>query len=209
MRIALWIGVLLFAVGMATYFATQSKYGRIDWTPLSLALPLSAGTTTSQQFRTTPGRLYDIVIDVNGQPDKQQKARCLLGATFDPEKDCPNIATVVDASWRILESGRVAANGDSNWTNGGNNVERLIGEFRAGGKGPYVLEFTTRKDAAALAPYYPKLNVIIDLFERDGLAMGQTISRLTALLVAAAGGATLFIRLIGMRVRARRERTEM
>ena len=204
MRIALWIGGILLLAGLALFAQTEIHFRGIAWTAVSVPLPLSQTTLTSPQFLTTPGEPYDVEIDIDKPVADQGKLGCLIGADLQPEKDCPAIASAIDASWKIIQDGHAVASGDSNSADGGNNVMRLLGEFRPTSKRPYVLEFTTRKDAAALAPYQPKIDVVIDLFERDGLAMGQAFGEIEALGVSGLGAITLLMCLILWGIRTRR-----
>lgn len=169
------------------YGETEFKYRRIEWMPASIPISLVPGTVRSPEFRATRDEPYWVEVAVQE-------------GTVTP--------SAVDLHWSISEGGRIVASGDSSDSAGGNSQERLLGQFHPSDGGPYVLEATVRRDGAALNVAHPRLNVVLDLFEADGLAMSEGFGRLESRVIAAVGALILTICLIIQIVRRRRVSTK-
>jgi hypothetical protein len=194
-----WAGIILVVLGLSLFAANEFYSRRVVWFPLSMPVSLTPGTVNSGEFWATPREPYDIELAVNARPSDPQRTRCLLGPLGNVCADAPS---VVDLSWTISERGSVVASGDSNPPAGGNLEERLLGWFRPANKGPFVLHATVRKDSSALSEYHPHLDVILDLFERDGLAIGEAFGSLFALGIGGLG--LIVLAVYGIALRRRR-----
>lgn len=190
--------------GMAMYGKTELHYRRIDWMPLSIPISLVQGTIRSPEFRATRGEPYWVEVALQEGSIEREEMSCLLGTTHRFEGRCKATPSVVDLHWSISEGGHIVASGDSSDQVGGNSQERLLGEFHPNDGGPYVLELTVRRDGTALNVAHPQLGVVLDLFERDGLAMGEWFGQLGSFIVAGVGALILAICLI-IKIKRRRQ----
>jgi hypothetical protein len=193
--------------GAALYGWTYYEYARHDWTPLSMPISLTPGSLQTKEFRLDRGLSYDVLLHLDPKTIDQQRMACLSGSEPESEAACKNTPTVVDISWAILENGGPVAVGNSRDFWGGNSFERLLGPFQPTHDGRYTLSVEIHKDASVLAVAHPELQVVIDLFERDGLAMSVGFGELEATVVFASGLCLSLLGAVPKILRRRRERS--
>lgn len=192
--------------GAALYGWTYYEYARHDWTPLSMPISLTPGSLQSKEFRLDRGVHYDVELLFDSKTMDRQRMACLSGSEPQAELACKDVPSLVDFSWTILENGRPVGAGNSNDFRGGNSFERLLGPFQPTRDGRYTLSVENHKDASVLEEAHPKLQVVIDLFERDGIAMGRGIGELMA---AAAFVLGLLLLLLGAVLKVLRHRRDL
>jgi hypothetical protein len=173
--------------GAALYDRTDRKYARHDWIPLSTPIVLTPGSLQTKEFKLDRGIPYDVELEFDQGGMDAQRMACLSGSESQKEAACKEIPSVVDMSWVILENGRPVAHGNSIDYWGGNSFERLLGSFQPEHDGRYVLTVEIHKDASLLNAAHPRLRVVIDLFERDGIAMNVGFGELEATVFFAFG----------------------
>jgi hypothetical protein len=180
MRILFWAGILFVIAGAAIYGDTYYDLGRLNWTPLSVPVSLAPGKIRTSEFRLVHNIPYDVELSFDRGKIDSQRLGCLSGSDIEPETDCQNTPSVVDLSWVISRAGQVVATGSSSPSEGGNQFERLLGGFRPNDDGRYTLSAEIQQDASALNVANPRLQVVIDLWKRDDIAMGEGFGGLLA-----------------------------
>lgn len=204
MKTTLWVGIILVLAGFGVYGKTYYDFGRLNGRPFSMPISLIPGRLKTNEFELHRKVLYDVQLVFDKANMDPQRTACLSGANTS-ERVCKGLASVVDISWTVLESNRPVAHGTSADLSGGNEGERIIGSFRPSRSGPYSLSAEVRKDGSALDVADPQLQIVIDLFEGDGIAMSQAFGTIEAAISCGLGVLSL---LLSAWFRARRRKFE-
>ena len=166
--------------GAAIYGDMYYDLGRLNWTPLSVPVSLAPGKIQSTEFKLVHNVPYDVELSFDRGKINSQRLGCLSGSDIEPETECQNTPSVVRLSWVISRAGQVVATGSSSPYEGGNQFERLLGGFKPNDDCRYTLSADVQMDGSALNVANPRLQVVIDLWKRDDIAMGEGLGSLAA-----------------------------
>ncbi len=184
-------GILLVGLAVAglcaivVYSASMERVLR----PLSTPLRVTTGEMTTSKFTLEPGYKYEVTISVD-PGHRVPYLDCLLGESRGLYGDCKGHPSVLDLAWRLRNHrGGVVASGTSpregamfGYT--GDRVDTTIAYFSVLRTTNVSLQFRYRRNAAALAPLHPYVEVLApDSMESSGV--GEVF---IALLLVALGG---------------------
>ena len=149
--------LLIFALNANAQSCPECSKGKVSM-PISLAV----GTVRTPEF-VTSHKIYSIAI----QSEWRLPAvvlRCKLGFGVVPPTDKCRAQAVLEADWKVLEGGRVVAQGHAGGIShefeaGKDYIARYIGDFQGESKHKYVVEVMFTKDGSSLDVTNPRLIV--------------------------------------------------
>jgi hypothetical protein len=175
--IGIGVSLLLFA-------ATLFLHYRHDWVPLRQPLIASGAPQRSLPFQADQRIDYLIEIEADPVPDRHT-VECLLGVPLVP-KSCQTNASVSQLRWTLQRDGVAIALGHSSDGDGGawgSSIARVVGTFQGRPRASYMLETTLLNDISPLTPARPRMVILGDPAEYEGLAFIVTILALIAFAI--------------------------
>lgn len=161
-----------------------------NWQPLLHPISLSAGYLGPFRFQADLDSEYNLDVEVE-RKIASDRLDCMLGikGVVYPAH-CHGLPSLIDISWRISDSGKVVAEGNSANYKGGMysvTISRRIGGFRASKGHSYSLDLLVNKDADSLNVANPKISVEVAPLEYKGYALIAQFVMMGAALFALIG----------------------
>jgi hypothetical protein len=160
------VGFTFVTVGIAVYGIWALWLSTRTERPVNIPMPATIGHIRTREFKLNMNAPYTIMVEVQ-KTIPIDTLNCLLGTSMAPMstdlQDCPNVPSVVKASWKLTSDGRVVAQGSSDdyrsgaWMN--DSISRELGHFQSQRGRRYVLDVDVLADGTSLTPGNPRLKV--------------------------------------------------
>jgi len=160
------VGFTFVAIGFALYGTWVLWLITRTERPVNIPISMTVGHVRTREFKLNMNALYTIEVEVQ-KTIPFDTLNCLLGTSMAPMstdlQDCPNVPSVVKASWILTSDGRVVAQGSSDdyrsgaWMN--DSISRELGNFQSRRGQRYVLDVNVLANGSSLAPGNPRLKV--------------------------------------------------
>lgn len=160
------MGFTFVAVGISLYGAWVLWLLTRTERPVNIPIPMTIGHIRTREFKLNLNAPYTIQIEAQ-KTIPFETLNCLLGTSMAPTstdlQDCPNIPSVVKATWILTSEGQVVAKGSSDdyrsgaWMN--DSISRELGHFQSQRGRRYVLDIDVLADGSSLAQGNPRLKV--------------------------------------------------
>ena len=161
MQLPTKFGLALVALGIGVLAAWSLWTKTRKFVPVDVPTSLSAGQTTSSEFKLNFDGLYLIEIEAE-KTVPLDTLHCLLGVEADTVK-CKGVPPVIGATWILFKGGVELCHGSSSESHSApvqsGGVARVIGEFQGKAGHEYKLQVTFTTDGRSLAPAHPRLKV--------------------------------------------------
>lgn len=191
-------GALLIALAVVGFCAIvlYNRAMATVWQPLDRPLSVNSGETTSGPFVLKSGLKYELSVYVDPGHDVPYED-CLLGQTGDGLLgDCKGHPSILDVMWVLRDDGgRLLQSGTSPREGAccdyiGSRMHADVAYFSVPRNANAFLQFRYRRNAGALAPLHPH----VEIFARDAAesaGVGEFFIALLLLGVAFLGGIIL------------------
>ncbi len=149
------VGFIFVGVGIVLYGTWALWLTTRTERPVNIPIPMTMGHLRTHEFKLNMNAPYTIMVEVQ-KIIPFDTLNCLLGTSMAPMstdlRDCPNVPSVVKASWILTSDGRVVAQGSSDdyrsgaWMN--DSISRELGHFQSERGRRYVLDVDVLADGS-------------------------------------------------------------
>jgi hypothetical protein len=186
------IGLVLIGFGLLIFLGYAIWAKSIRTTVLDIPVPMKA-EAVSQDFSVDYDALYTMWIKFD-RSISPHEAHCLLGAQnseLNTELDCKDFEPLLKFSWELSRNGESGATGLSNDLGSSsmedNSLNVSIFTFPAQKKHKYTLTLKFGQDASSLKMAPPKVQVELDIFNREDFIWAAAVYDSLGLLLCVIG----------------------